>query len=183
MARLVTSLSKDIESKKNCFQLISSLLADLGEIESSASQAKVRLRVLMGIHYCCYCWSGTSSTFTVSLKVTRSTANPVVGLVGLGVTRVSSFAFVTPSSCFASKFTEHSVCRYPCFRWLKDLSDFAQFLAWVPHVAYVSFPALSAVIELRPFSTLRKNEQKILLTCWRLIDVQVLITVFMDICI
>ena len=160
MARLVTSLSKDIESKKNCFQLISSLLADLGEIESSASQAKVRLRVLMGIHYCCCYWSGTSSTFTVSLKVTRSTANPVVGLIGLGVTRVSSFAYVTPSGCFASKFTEHSVCRSLCFHLLKDLSDFAQFLAWVPHVAYVSFPALSAVIELRPFSILRKMRKQ-----------------------
>lgn len=161
MARLVTSLSKDIESKKNCFQLISSLLADLGEIESSASQARVRLRVFMGIHYCCCCWSGTSSTFTVSLKVTRSTtANPVVGLIGLEVTRVSSFAYVTPSGCFASKFTEHSVCHSLCFHLLKDLSDFAQFLAWVPHVAYVSFPALSAVIELRPFSTLRKMSKQ-----------------------
>lgn len=151
----------------NYFQQILSPFASQDVNENSASQVTVRLQAFKRIHYCCCCLSGINLTFEVCLKVRLSTTNLVASSTALASTLVLNSTNVTPSSCFGSEFTEHSVYHYLYFRLLIDLTDSTRLPAWVHHGVCAVFLGLFEEIELRPFSTLNslKKGFRLLLDC------------------
>jgi hypothetical protein len=70
------------------------------------------------------------------------------------------------------------VFHYRCSHSLKDPIDFTQLQVLVLRVVYVSFLTLFEETAPQPFSTLHDLSKTILLTIWRLIDIEVFVPSF-----